>query len=299
MGAWGHGGGGALGSRLGALSGCPYQGNMGEGPTGDTVWGPWGPGVGALGGDSPPGGAQAGGRTPRGALGIKAGTGGCVCPLQWTLRQGVSEVSPLTTAEQPPIQRRGLPLRADLLPPPPTGPPPRHPPHQHLPPRRGLQRPRLPAPHLHPALGAHHPCCPRWASRQGGTRRKGVPALTPPLSRCLQCCRTCCCCWTAQTPSGCCGRIWPVSSRTSPRFSGAGRRNTPDATLSGGPTPLAPEPPAPGGSWGGPRGTPASPLPLCASRGWPWHRPRHGAGAWAWGSWHPTVVTPPTLNRVK
>ncbi|XP_041258190.1 ubiquitin/ISG15-conjugating enzyme E2 L6 isoform X1 [Onychostruthus taczanowskii] len=97
-------------------------------------------------------------------------------------------------AQQPPIQHGRLPLRADLLPPPPAGAPLRHPPHPHLPPQRGPRGPRLPAPHHPRALGAHHPRHPRWAPRGQGRSAGGgwpsdpsVPAVLQDLLLQLDC----------------------------------------------------------------------------------------------------------------
>uniref|UniRef100_A0A8C3J894 UBC core domain-containing protein n=1 Tax=Calidris pygmaea TaxID=425635 RepID=A0A8C3J894_9CHAR len=80
--------------------------------------------------------------------------------------------------------------------------------------------------------------------RDGGHGRGGLPPLTPPLPP--QCCRICCSCWRARTPSGCCGRIWPGSSRTTPRISCARQRSTPAAMPSPAMAPPPPETPRPG-----------------------------------------------------
>ncbi|XP_033371176.1 ubiquitin-conjugating enzyme E2 L5 isoform X1 [Parus major] len=73
-----------------------------------------------------------------------------------------------------------------LLLPPPAGAPMRHPPNSHLPPQRGPRGPRLPAPHLPHALGAHHPCHPRWVPREQEHSAGGSPSDQRPAPAVLQ-----------------------------------------------------------------------------------------------------------------
>ncbi|KAK2520526.1 hypothetical protein Q9966_013450 [Columba livia] len=78
----------------------------------------------------------------------------------------------LLLPNNPPYNAGAFRFKLTFSPHHPLVPPPRHPLHPHLPSQRGHRRPRLSAPHLRPALGAHHP---RHPSAAGPAAAAGQP----------------------------------------------------------------------------------------------------------------------------